>query len=389
LDAMPLASGPLGDVLGSANPNNTKQLFKSYAGWEFPVISKDMKTTVIHVAFPVTEAHNYLAETGEHIAVVAVFVVALIVFMLPMLSMRWRGMPRLCRKWISRNMALFFAIAFLFNFVIIFLVVATVPHVDLEMILVGFINVYAAVVGGIKIFLSQVLTVVIILLVWLYRKNIMQLLGKEQSFVRCDIRDLLTCFSMHRFGVVEFSVFRVDGLPSSQINRALYVEVQCGYNEAQVTRVHEDRSKSIVLRDSMQLNFDDEDDTQHVSIIVKEQEVLGTAITQLAPAAGALAGLFAGVVTPITGGVPGALVGGAAGVGVASSVGREIARVDFSCASINMIMEKSAAKKDWADVRTAHMATGGASRWKDSNFVKVDLTPHGFAWIRVDALDIV
>merc|ERR1712107_124706 len=231
-------------------------------------------------------------------------------------------------------------------------------------------HVCAAIVVGIQGFLSQVLTMVTILLVWLYRKSIMQLLGKEQSSVRCDIRDLLTCFSMHRFGVIEFSVFRVEGLPSSRINRALYVEVKCGYNETQVTRVHEDRSTSVVLRESMQLNFDDEDDTQHVSIIVKEQEVLGTAITQLAPAAGAL-------------------VGGAAGVGVASSVGREIARVDFSCASINMIREKSAAKKDWADVRTTHMATAGASRWKDSNFVKVDLTPHGFAWIRVDALDIV
>ena len=43
------------------------------------------------------------------------------------------------------------------------------------------------------------------------------------------------------------------------------------YNETQVTRVHEDRSTSVVLRESMQLNFDDEDDTQHVSIIVKDQ----------------------------------------------------------------------------------------------------------------------
>merc|ERR1740138_861298 len=91
---------------------------------------------------------------------------------------------------------------------------------------------------------------------------------------------------MNRFMTIEVSVWKMENLPGSWNRRTLFLRAVMGYNEPQHSRPHDCSSNSIVLRERMQLNYDPEDDTQKLSLILKQQEVVGGAVTQLAPATG-------------------------------------------------------------------------------------------------------
>ena len=68
-------------------------------------------------------------------------------------------------------------------------------------------------------------------------------------------------------------------------------------------------------------------------------EVVGGAVSQLAPVAGALAGGVMGLMS--VGPAAGAGIGAVTGIGAANSLGKEIARVDLSSAGINRLREQS------------------------------------------------
>merc|ERR1719446_599729 len=172
--------------------------------------------------------------------------------------------------------------------------------------------------------LVQLAALAALVLLWVFRKKLGTILGFDQQIVKASLRDFLTGFSMKRFRAVEVSLWKAEGLPVGFSSRTLFTRVTLGYNEAQHTRPIDNLRANYTVKERIQLNYDPEDDTQKLSIMIKMQEVIGASVNQLLPAAGALVGAVGGLTTPL-GPATGATVGVITGTGAANSVGAEVA----------------------------------------------------------------
>merc|ERR1719245_534197 len=184
------------------------------------------------------------------------------------------------------------------------------------------------------------------------RRKIFALLGFDRQIIRADLRDLLTCFAMRRFRTIEVSLWRVQGLPPSFSKRSLFIRMLLGCNEPQHTRPHNDCTTSMVVRERVQFNYDPEDDTQKLSLVLKAQEVVSSAVTQMAPPAGLLLGAGVNSFT-IVGPTAGAALGMVTAIGAANSLGVEVARVDLSRTMINRLRKLSSGGEDQRNTLSA------------------------------------
>eukprot|EP00450_Noctiluca_scintillans_P009190 CAMPEP_0194496604 /NCGR_PEP_ID=MMETSP0253-20130528/13821_1 /TAXON_ID=2966 /ORGANISM="Noctiluca scintillans" /LENGTH=388 /DNA_ID=CAMNT_0039338023 /DNA_START=1 /DNA_END=1167 /DNA_ORIENTATION=- len=381
--------GPWRDVLGHSNVKKFGTPLRSYAGYQFPVIAKGVETTMIPVVFPVTAAPLNQHHVGEHGVLFLIVALAFFICLGPRLILTSRRCPSCCKRRASRHMRLYFFITLLINVVLISLSIAVLPWVSVEGLFKAIIQLIHVVTVGGKAILMQAFTIVGLFLFWIFRRNIINLFGFEHQMVRWDLRDFLTGFTMHRFRVIEVSLLRCSDLPSVLTSRSLYARIICGFNEPQNTRVIEGCNSSMPINESFQCNYDPDDVTQKFSIVIRQSEVFGEALNQLAPAAGALAGGAMGaafkVALPGGGMGTGAALGAVTGVSMANSMGTEVARVDFPAATINRIRAASK-KKSWASRTMAIMATRSTTRWQEDSFVSVDLVPTGVCWLRIDDL---
>merc|ERR1719247_3980414 len=186
---------------------------------------------------------------------------------------------------------------------------------------------------------------------------------------------------MKRFRPIEVSLWQADGLAASFTSRTLFTRVTLGYNEAAHTRPHDACQSRYQIKERVQLNYDPEDDTQKMSIMIKMQEVIGASVNQLLPAAGAVVGAVGGMASPLGPG-PGAALGVVTGTGAANSIGAEVARVDLSSAFINRIRETF---KDDAIPNSDRQSVRNNThiRYAKEDFQRVDLIPQGELWLRI------
>jgi len=226
---------------------------------------------------------------------------------------------------------------------------------------------------------------------YLCRKKILTILGFDQQIIKADLRDLLTGFSMKRFRPIEVSLWQADNLAVGFSGRTLFTRTTLGYNEAAHTRPHDGCLARFQIKDRVQLNYDPEDDTQKMSIMIKGQEIIGGQVNQLLPAAGAVFGAVGGMASPL-GPTVGASLGVVTGTGAANSVGCEIGRVDLSSAMINRIRTRcqsdgqappSSERPRSTGRSITGQNTGPATPWSEQYFQKVDLIPQGELWLRI------
>jgi hypothetical protein len=248
------------------------------------------------------------------------------------------------------------------------------PHIDANSLFFASLKLFSKMLGQVEGVLNLMVALVSVAIAYLFRHRVMMLLGFDQQLFRADLADVLTCFSMKRFCVMEVALLRVEGLAPSYTARSLFIRMILGYNEPQHTRPRDGCTHSMNLRERLHLNYDPEDDTETLSIVVKEQEMFGGAIAQTAPAAGAIVGALGGVVSPLGPG-PGAAAGIIMGTGAANSLGVEVARVDLSAAQVNFLMDKQPAQ--------GKLASAPAVPWRQENFSAVDLVPQGRLWLRI------
>mmetsp|Transcript_23595 Transcript_23595/g.54934 ORF Transcript_23595/g.54934 Transcript_23595/m.54934 type:complete len:390 (+) Transcript_23595:75-1244(+) len=359
---------------------NTTTSLQSYGGWKFPEIPEGAATVIIPVAFPVTSTPiPPVEQTVEAVEVMIICVIACIIIAAPMLCINKRICCSCFNNCISRWMKCYFFYAVLVAIALVSLVIAYVPHITANGLFFAVVHLVEVVTDHLEDVLTQLVTVCIIIAIFLFRKKFIELLGIEGSLVNADVRDVLTCFSMTRFNALEVSLWKAEHLPAGFGQRTLYVRMILGYNEAQHSRPHDGCTNSFSIRENFNLNYDPEDDTQKMAIIIKEQEVVGHAVSQLAPAAGALFGGLATHVLPVQP-VAGVGVGVVAGIGAANSVGKEVARVEMSSAQINRLLGANTSKA------TASRAT---MRWADEDFVKVDMVPQGELWLKLAKAETV
>jgi len=363
----------------ASTPAPASQILAEVAGLELPYIPPGALTTIIPVPVAVSSlrggaAHRTLAQ--EHAEVAIVFVLAFLVWTCPAILINRKLCCSCFQRWLSRHLGCYAFLGFLFNITMISLMFAREPDIsanDVFFKLVKFLEVLSE--KCVKM-LTQLCMLTGVILVIAFRKKIVSLLGYDQQLVRADLRDILTLFTMNRFGPIEVSLWKAEGLPAAFTSRSLFVRAVLGYNEPQHSRPHDGCTDFVALREKMQLNYDPEDNYQKLSIVIKQQEVVGAAVSQLAPVAGALVGAVGGVVTPMGMG-PGAGLGIVTGIGAANSLGVEVARVDLSSVMINRL--RAAA----GPVRSTDVATD-RSDWRPDNFTKVDLVPQGSLWLRIN-----
>lgn len=372
------SSGFLGAVQGNLGHKLSTTLPLTRVGsWAFPPIPPGAPTTFMLVPFPIsTPAPTASSFEGPALGA-AILLLMAAVWLLPRVLMSSSCCCLCCRRWLSRQTSHYFICGLVMNVLALAFIVTYVPEISPNAAFFSLVTV----VGGITDELEGVLIDAAILcgavLLFLLRKNLIAVLGMDMQFVKADLRDFLTCFSMRRFRVIEISVLRVQSLPASMTTRTLYIRTVLGFNEPQHTRPHSDCTNSFKVRERMRLNYDPEDDTKTLSIMVKSQEIVGHAAADVAPLFGALGGVALGPSLTV-----GAAAGAVTGIGVANSFGGMIARADLSSAMINNFT--SVFKRVGPGDKTV---ADSATMWSEDNFKKIDLIPEGEMWLRIAYCD--
>eukprot|EP00435_Cladocopium_sp_Y103_P060543 s428_g22.t1 len=109
------------------------------------------------------------------------------------------------------------------------------------------------------VLLALALCIVLRLLV-AFKERIALTLGLDHKQIfNCKMRDCLSCFTANRFRPIELLIWKVEDLPSSDIFHAnnVFIEAYLGYNETMRTRVHNNAGSDCILKESVQLNFDE------------------------------------------------------------------------------------------------------------------------------------
>lgn len=393
--------GALSNILSSTFGNSSSMTVgekpepKFYGEWQFPELPYGVPTTIIPVPFPITRlttAAPAVAAPTEYAQLTAVFFAAIFLWMLPSLCINKKLCSPCFTRFISKRLFCYFVIGMIINITGISIVISQLPHVSANELFFRIVAIIEKVTDNVEKIMIQLGMVAALVMVYAFRKKIAQILGFDQQLIRCDLRDILTGFSMKRFKAIEVSLWYADGIPSGFTTQTLFCRVLLGYNEPAHTRPHEGIRSQFPIRERLQLNYDPEDRTAKLTITIKQQEFIGTSVNRMLPAAGAVMGGLAGMTTPL-GPTAGVAAGVVAGTGAAHSVGVEIARVDLSSEQINRIRDNhnkhgealhprpdSERKK----LRTSNDHSEAATaKWSEDYFVAVDLIPQGKLWLRI------
>merc|ERR1712217_797134 len=111
-----------------------------------------------------------------------------------------------------------------------------------------------------------------------FRERIALVSGMEHVTVfRFNWRDLLGLQSKKR--PVEIFIWKVEGLRSSERKlkaNDVYVECHMGHNEPMRTRVHNNAGSACFIRESFQLNIDENSAGTLMTLLVKDQALVGS-----------------------------------------------------------------------------------------------------------------
>lgn len=381
-----VASLPIWQALHTALGNSTDSAggipARNINGVWFPAIPHGKLTTIIPVVFEVTTQGPPAQQRAlEESTVLLFFFLAGVIWMIPWLFAN----SRYCCKCFSRRLGSYACFGLIVNLTLLSIVVATQPDVSFNDLFFKMISVTELVTDKLQEVLMQIGAVFGIVIAYSFRNKLTDLLGFDSALLKVEMRDCLTCFSMKRFQTIEISMLSASDLQIGFIpTRSLYVRVVCGVNEPLHSRPRDGCTTSLNLRERFQLNFDPLDTSQKLSIVIKEQEVVGAAVAQLAPVGGMIVGALGGLTTPL-GPQVGAVVGGLTGVGTANSLGPEVARIDMSADSVNKLLLRSSKTK--TDLPRS-LATGPSVPWREDHFVKVDLVPQGYMWLRISDVEL-
>merc|ERR1719191_834107 len=139
---------------------------------------------------------------------------------------------------------------------LIFAMLRDVDTVTINEFFFSTVEIVSALLDSLYQLLITLLIIVAIVLLIGLKDRIFMFFGVErgESVVRYKWFDVLTCGCYNRFQVIEVFIWRLENLPMSSTN--VFVEARLGYNEAMVTRVHQDTADRCQVRESFQLNFD-------------------------------------------------------------------------------------------------------------------------------------
>jgi len=312
------------------------------------------------------------------------YLVALSIFImiLPRLCMKSKVFSRVIQPYLR-----FYSVFMVIAYICILAYALARTHMRLSVLFLNFVKVVEVVIGSTEEVLFDVFVIILVVGLYSFRSRLQSLLGIEHQLVRADWKDIVTCFSFSRFEVIELAVWKVEDLPPTWGNsRTVYFRIVHGHNELMHMRpitISGDVT-SFTQKDTVQLNYDPEDEQTKLSIILKKQEIISdTVATSIAPVTGAVAGAITSAVIPF-GAVGGVVTGATVAMGAANS--GEVARLDLSTMMINRWLE-AGREDEWMRESTkgkAASTTVAPSPWANPGaFKMLHLVPQGKIYIRI------
>jgi len=186
-------------------------------------------------------------------------------------------LPYLRRQaaWVQQRLPYYLIVATLFNAGMMFLVVTWLPDwapIDYVKAM-GKVAVFGA-KNAVK-FMTSIAFIVVFVFVVTFKDRFMKLAGIDHKTVfRFKLRDLWGSTSR----AIQLDIWKVEDLPAASpfTPNNVFVEIFMGYNEPMKTRVHNNAGSNCVLKETLQLNFDENEDEEPLYLFVRNQKVVGT-----------------------------------------------------------------------------------------------------------------
>lgn len=126
-------------------------------------------------------------------------------------------------------------------------------------------------------FTTSIAMIAVFIFVVAFKDRILRLMGIDHKTIfRFKLRDI---FNMGGTSTraIELVIWKVEDLPAAQMfsPNNVFVEVNLGYNEPMKTRVHNNAGSNCIMKETIQLNFDENEDEEFLYLFVKNQKVMG------------------------------------------------------------------------------------------------------------------
>lgn len=124
-------------------------------------------------------------------------------------------------------------------------------------------------------FVVSIAIIVAFVVVVTFRDRFMKIAGiDDKTLVRFKLRDVFGAGNMRP---IELQILKVEELQNKNMfaPNNVFVQTNLGYNEPMKTRVHNNAGTYSTIKESLQMNFDDEEEEEALYIYVKNQKVVG------------------------------------------------------------------------------------------------------------------
>lgn len=181
--------------------------------------------------------------------------------------------------WLSQRLPSFYFCMTIFNFLFLVLITQWLPDWTFAQYLITMVKTLGGTMKHLVDCATSIAIIAAFCVVVAFKDRIAQLLGFDhKTLFRFKVRDCLSCMGPSRFRPIELSVWKVEDLKSADpfLANNVFVEFFLGYNEKVTTRVHNNAGSSCLLKEHLQLNFDEDDEEEILHVFVRNQKVMGT-----------------------------------------------------------------------------------------------------------------
>lgn len=204
---------------------------------------------------------------------------AVFLFFLPCycsgLSCQW---ARQFSNRMHRHLPKFVVLMAMFNAGWMFLLITWLPDYDIPGFIKAAVKAAGFTVSNVLLFAGNFVHIAAFVFVIVFRDRIALVLGVEHlQLFKFKAKDVCQCFSGGSYRAIEVSIWKAEELIAGDIFNAnnVFVEVHYGMNEVMRTRVHNNAGSECIIKERIQVNFDEGDDDEIMYIFLKNQKVMG------------------------------------------------------------------------------------------------------------------
>ncbi|CAD7971060.1 unnamed protein product [Amoebophrya sp. A120] len=180
--------------------------------------------------------------------------------------------------WVYSRLHTFFCVAFYFNVTVLFFTVGLLPDWTInEYVAICFDFLDWMLIHTVKFLVSALILLGLFILVR-FKERIAAAAGVEHmTFFRLG---KLNLFHTAQLRGIEVIIWKVEELPSGTGLKPndVYLECHAGQNEPTRTRVHNNAGAAAVIKETFQVNIDENDVEERFTLLVKDQELLVSSV---------------------------------------------------------------------------------------------------------------